>query len=113
MSQSNATLSLSLQPDKPMPEVQLTVHRSAHEIGGNCIEISVRGGSRILLNAGRPLDAPEGRSDLLPSTLDRARPIAGVLISDPHQDHYGLIGELPAHWPVAANVNWIHVPRLG
>jgi ribonuclease J len=37
---------------------------------------------------------------LLPATLDRERPLDGVLISHPHQDHYGLLEETPAHWPV-------------
>jgi ribonuclease J len=79
--------------------VSLTVHRSAHEIGGNCIELSA-GDSRILLDIGRPLDAPEDSTRLLPRTLDLERPLAGVLISHPHQDHYGLLCEAPADWPV-------------
>lgn len=35
----------------------------------------------------------------LPATLDRVAP-ATVLFSHAHQDHWGLIGELPAHWPL-------------
>ncbi len=81
--------------------VTLTIHRAAHEIGGNCIEVATADGSRVLLDAGRPLDAPEGACEgLLPSTLDVGRPVAGVLLSHPHQDHYGLLDELPASWPV-------------
>ena len=83
-----------------MTEVLLTVHRSAHEIGGNCIEVSTADGSRIILDAGRPLDAPEGATGLLPKTLNLARTVNGVLLSHPHQDHYGLLGELPPSWPV-------------
>lgn len=85
-----------------MPDgVRLTIHRAAHEIGGNCIELSVVDGSRILLDAGRPLDAPEGScTELLPKTLDVGRPVNGVLLSHPHQDHYGLLEELPPDWPV-------------
>jgi ribonuclease J len=82
------------------PGLQLTIHRSVHEIGGNCIELALTTGSRLLLDAGRPLDAPEGTTGLLPATLDRSRPVDGVLISHPHQDHYGLLGELPPSWPV-------------
>jgi ribonuclease J len=33
--------------------VRLTAHRSAHEIGGNCIEVVASGGSRLLLDIGR------------------------------------------------------------
>ena len=78
----------------------LTVHRAANEIGGNCIEVAFHG-HRLLLDAGRPLDAPEGVTEgLLPSTLDTTAPVDGVLLSHAHQDHYGLLRELPAGWPV-------------
>lgn len=81
--------------------LQLTIHRAAHEIGGNCIEISTADGARILLDAGRPLDASKDEtSSLVPGTLNMERPVTGVLLSHPHQDHYGLLDELPASWPV-------------
>jgi len=79
--------------------VRLTVHRATQEIGGNCIEIEADG-ARILLDVGRPLDAPREARGLLPKTLDLAAPVAGVLISHPHQDHYGLLDELPSEWPI-------------
>jgi hypothetical protein len=47
----------------------------------------------------RPLDAPDGAMELLPSSLDRTKP-ATVLISHPHQDHWGLVDELPQEWPI-------------
>jgi ribonuclease J len=77
----------------------LTVHRGTRQIGGSCIEIVHPQGDRIILDAGRPLDVPEGATGLLPASLDRSRP-ATVLISHPHQDHWGLVNELPACWPV-------------
>ena len=79
--------------------LSLTVHRGTREIGGSCIEISHPDGSRLVLDAGRPLDAPEGATGLLPASLDRTTP-ASVLISHPHQDHYGLLSEIPDDWPV-------------
>lgn len=84
-----------------MSEVTLTVHRSTKEIGGNCIEIASASGERLILDVGRPLDAPDAATDLLPETLDRSRP-ATVLISHPHQDHYGLLEEIPGGWAVHA-----------
>lgn len=78
---------------------KLTVHRSASEIGGNCIEMAASSGERLILDVGRPLDAPNGATDLLPASLDRLRP-ATILISHPHQDHYGLLEETPQDWPV-------------
>jgi len=83
-----------------LTEVRLTVHRSTQEIGGNCVELAASDGERIILDVGRPLDAPGDAVDLLPKTLDVRRPAAAVLISHPHQDHYGLLEETPAGWPV-------------
>ncbi|MCE6949681.1 MBL fold metallo-hydrolase [Cereibacter sphaeroides] len=82
----------------------LTVHRGAREIGGSCIEIAHPGGERLVLDAGRPLDAPEGATGLLPPTLDRSRP-ATVLFSHAHQDHWGLIDEVPEGWELRAGRN--------
>jgi ribonuclease J len=79
--------------------LRLIVHRGTQQIGGSCIEIAHPHGDRIILDAGRPLDAPEGATGLLPALLDRSRP-ATVLISHPHQDHWGLVEELPRDWPV-------------
>ena len=80
----------------------LTVHRAAHEIGGNCIELAL-GDHRILLDAGSPLDAAEApASEQIPKSLDIDTNIDGVVISHPHQDHYGLLAGLPPSWPVWA-----------
>lgn len=79
----------------------LTIHRSAVEIGGNCIEIAYDG-QRLLLDAGSPL-AVEGATApqrSIPTTLDTAATPAGLIISHPHQDHWGLLRALPPHWPV-------------
>lgn len=86
-----------------MPDLApaLTVHRSAEEIGGNCIEITY-GDHRILLDAGSPLDT-EGFSGApcpVPPTLDTSLPVDAVLISHPHQDHYGMLPGLSHGWPV-------------
>jgi ribonuclease J len=81
-------------------EVRLTVHRATHQIGGNCVEISTGDRHRIILDVGRPLDAPQDARGLLPKSLDIASPIDGVLISHPHQDHYGVLEDVPANWPI-------------
>jgi ribonuclease J len=77
----------------------LTIHRSAHEIGGNCIEIAFDG-HRILLDAGSPLEKDTKDSNQLPATLDVSYPLDAVIVSHPHQDHYGLLRGLPESWPV-------------
>ena len=80
--------------------LRITVHRATDQIGGNCIEICSSDGRRIVLDVGRPLDALKEAKGLLPKTLDLEYPVDGVLISHPHQDHYGLLDEIPPHWPV-------------
>jgi ribonuclease J len=85
-----------------LSQVQLTVHRATHQIGGNCIEISTADGHRIILDVGRPLDAAQDATDLLPKSLDVTSPVDAVLISHPHQDHYGLLEDVPSAWPVYA-----------
>ncbi len=79
----------------------LTIHRSTSEIGGNCIEIACDG-QRILLDAGSPLwaDASSAAADLLPKTLNTSQPMDALVISHPHQDHFGLLRLLPHDWPV-------------
>lgn len=76
----------------------ITVHRSSHQIGGNCIELQCAG-QRLLLDAGQPLDAIEQREPVFPPTLDLSTP-ATVLISHPHADHFGLLGGIPSTWSV-------------
>lgn len=89
----------------------LTIHRGAHEIGGSCIELAHESGDRLILDAGRPLDAPAGASGLLPATLDRSRP-ATVLFSHGHQDHWGLVDELPPDWRIFCGVGAEKLIRL-
>ena len=65
--------------------MKITIHRGSHEIGGSCVEVEGRAGSRLLLDIGQPLMNTEKQQPSLPDRLD------GVLISHAHQDHYGLL----------------------
>lgn len=89
----------------------ITVHRGTQAIGGSCIEIADVDGERLILDAGRPLDAPREATGLLPATLDRSRP-ATVLFSHCHMDHWGLIDELPTDWPIWAGEKAAEMIRL-
>jgi ribonuclease J len=73
--------------------VKVTIHRGTQEIGGTCIEVSTAN-TRILLDAGLPLTSESRITDLTAINPD------AVIISHPHQDHYGLISELPNNVPV-------------
>ena len=74
--------------------MRLRIHRGAHEIGGNCIEVEADGKS-ILLDLGAPLMGDAHGKDALPQvpglTDGSNSDLLGILISHPHADHYGLI----------------------
>jgi ribonuclease J len=96
----------------PLNEVGLTVHRATQQIGGNCIELGTTDGHRIILDVGRPLDAPDDAPQFLPKSLDLNAAVDGVLISHPHQDHYGLLEDVPAGWPIYSGVATERLIRL-
>jgi ribonuclease J len=73
------------------------IHRGTKEIGGTCVEVESQG-KRIVLDVGVPLDvADPDEFDLHPvKGFDQPDPsLLGVVISHPHQDHYGLAYRLP------------------
>ena len=73
--------------------MQIIIHKGSHEIGGNCIQIS-SGKTSILLDAGLPLSPASQRVDLSRLVVD------ALLVSHPHQDHFGLMATLPPGTPV-------------
>lgn len=104
--------------------MNLTIHRGAHEIGGNCIELA-SADTRLILDLGMPLVQPADKkmkfdsfsirkklaaeliaSGVLPPVkglyrgFDSEEPVDAVIISHPHQDHYGLAGFIRSDVPV-------------
>jgi len=100
--------------------MRLTIHRGSHEIGGTCIELESRN-SKILLDFGMPLvDQDRGPFDsgqirnsskdslissgILPAIrglyVDDTPEIDAILLSHPHQDHYGLLSYVHPKIPV-------------
>jgi len=73
--------------------MKVTIHKGSHEIGGTCIQIS-SGKTSILLDAGLPLSADSHPVDLSCLSVD------ALLVSHPHQDHFGLMDTLPSGTPV-------------
>lgn len=73
--------------------MKVTILKGSHEIGGSCIQLS-SGKTTILLDAGLPLSADSQPVDLSRLTVD------ALLVSHPHQDHFGLMASLPPGTPV-------------
>lgn len=82
--------------------MRVRIHRGAHEIGGNCVEVEAQG-HRLVLDVGKPLDTERGEVVPLPEIAGFSEPddgLSGVVITHAHQDHWGLAGQLPAGTPL-------------
>ena len=73
--------------------MKVTILKGSHEIGGNCIQLT-SGKTTLLLDAGLPLSAESEPVDLSRLSVD------ALLVSHPHQDHFGLMDTLPPGTPV-------------
>ena len=90
--------------------MKIRIHRGTEQIGGTCIEVE-SAGSRIVLDVGLPLDAPDDDyQNLLPDVpgfRDADDSLLGVFLSHPHLDHFGLAKlirpEVPVYIGQAAN----------
>jgi len=77
--------------------MKICIHRGTKEIGGTCIELESQG-KRLVLDVGLPLDVADPESFPLHPIKGFDAPdesLLGVVISHPHQDHYGLAHRLP------------------
>jgi ribonuclease J len=76
--------------------MNLVIHRGSNQIGGSCVEVETQG-NRLLIDLGFPLDAEGDPRQFLPavSGLDgKDSSLLGILISHPHQDHFGLLSQI-------------------
>jgi len=72
--------------------MNIIIHKGTNEIGGSCIELSTDN-TRILLDYGTPL-----KKGSVQVSLDKK--IDAILISHPHQDHFGEIVNIDTDTPV-------------
>ena len=82
--------------------IKITVHKGTNEIGGNCVEVS-SSTTRLLLDVGQPLSGEEI------TLCDDLKRVDAVIISHPHQDHYGLLDQIPATTPVYMGVTAVKI----
>jgi len=73
--------------------MKVTILKGTQEIGGTSILLS-SGTTSLLLDAGLPLSADSQPVDVSRLTVD------ALLVSHPHQDHFGLMASLPSGTPV-------------
>jgi len=73
--------------------MKILIHRGSNEIGGTCIQLSTKK-TTILLDLGLPLSKTSKEINLSSIKVD------AVLISHPHQDHFGLIDAIDPAIPV-------------
>lgn len=104
--------------------MKIIVHRGTHEIGGSCVEIATAS-TRLIVDIGMPLVQPGDKNKKLESlpltkkssdelkklgilpSIEGLYPgagstvhVDGLLLSHPHQDHYGLIQHIDPGIPV-------------
>lgn len=97
----DSSRSVEYRDHRVAQRMKIRIHRGTQQIGGTCIEVEAQG-RRIVLDLGLPLDR-EDSVDLVPPVAGFGEPdsnLLGVVISHPHQDHYGLAHHLPASVPV-------------
>lgn len=84
-------------------DLRVRIHRGAHEIGGNCVEVESEG-SRLVLDLGRPLDTGFADEVELPQIAGLSGlnddSLAGVVLSHAHLDHYGLVQKIGESVPI-------------
>jgi ribonuclease J len=91
-----------------MPEIM--IYRGSNEIGGTCIEIKANNGKKLWVDLGAPLNDKNANIDYAINQNPDA-----LLISHPHQDHYGLMEYLDKETPVymgEISKGLIEVPRI-
>lgn len=83
--------------------MKVCIHRGTHEIGGTCIELESQG-KRLVLDLGLPLGDTGAAARQLPPvpglTTGDDDTLLGIVISHPHQDHWGLLPEVHPSVPV-------------
>ena len=65
--------------------MKIKIYRGTKEIGGTCIQLTADNGKILWIDLGSPLDESNTNVDYIKNPAD------ALLISHPHQDHFGLM----------------------
>lgn len=74
--------------------MKIKVYRGTKEIGGTCVELKAENGKVLWVDLGAPLDDKNPDLDYADNKVD------ALLISHPHQDHFGLMERVGAEVPI-------------
>jgi ribonuclease J len=70
------------------------IYRGTKEIGGTCVELTADNGKILWVDLGAPLDDKNPNIDYANNKVD------ALLISHPHQDHFGLMEKVGTDIPI-------------
>ena len=74
--------------------MKIKIYRGTKEIGGTCVELTADNGKVLWVDLGAPLDNTNPNVDYAQNKFD------ALLISHPHQDHFGLMEKVGAIAPI-------------
>lgn len=74
--------------------MKVKIYRGTKEIGGTCVELTADNGKILWVDLGAPLDNKNPNIDYVNNKLD------ALLISHPHQDHFGLMEKVGSTVPI-------------
>jgi ribonuclease J len=70
------------------------IYRGTKEIGGTCVELTADNGKILWIDLGAPLDNKNANVEYTKNKVD------ALLISHPHQDHFGLMENIGVEVPI-------------
>jgi len=74
--------------------MKIKIYRGTKEIGGTCVELTADNGKILWIDLGAPLDDKKPNIDYIHNKVD------ALLISHPHQDHFGLMESIGTQTPI-------------
>jgi len=74
--------------------MRVKIYRGTKEIGGNCVQLTADNGKILWIDIGAPLDTTN------PDVSYATNKVDALLISHPHQDHFGLMENVDPTVPV-------------